>query len=122
MSHTPSLHRRLLPAFAGAMLLLGAMGAAARAESYGNWGTSGKVGGMCLGPHPRGLGIFPEVVGAEPPCSASRVGALNQVLEGASSGDDALEVVSLAGIGALSYNGIRFSVWRKSPRVLLLVS
>jgi hypothetical protein len=66
--------------------------------------------------------ISPEVVGAEPPCPASRVGALNQVLEGASSGDNALEVVSLAGIGALSYNGIRFSVWRKSPRALLLVS
>jgi len=50
------------------------------------------------------------------------VGALNQVLEGASSGDDALEVVSLAGIGALAYNESRFSVWRKSPRALLLVS
>ena len=38
MSHTPSLRRRLLVAFAGAMLLLGAMGAAARAESYGELG------------------------------------------------------------------------------------
>jgi hypothetical protein len=38
MSRTPSLRRRLLVAFAGAMLLLGAMGAAARAESYGEPG------------------------------------------------------------------------------------
>jgi hypothetical protein len=38
MSQTPSLRRRLLPAFAGAMLLLGAMTAAARAESYGELG------------------------------------------------------------------------------------
>jgi hypothetical protein len=32
------------------------------------------------------------------------------------------EVASLADIGELSYNDCRFSVWRKSPRVLLLVS
>ncbi len=38
MSRTPSLRRRLLPAFAGAMLLLGATGAAARGESYGEVG------------------------------------------------------------------------------------
>jgi len=62
------------------------------------------------------------VVGAERPAPRTGVGALNRVLEGASSGDNALEVVSLAGIGVLSYNGIRFSVWRKSPRALLLVS
>jgi DNA-binding beta-propeller fold protein YncE len=41
MSRTPSLRRRLLPAFAGAMLLLGAMGAAARGESYGELGHFG---------------------------------------------------------------------------------
>jgi hypothetical protein len=42
MSRTPSLRRRLLVAFVGAMLLLGAMGAAARAESYGELGHFGK--------------------------------------------------------------------------------
>jgi hypothetical protein len=46
MSGTPSLRRRLLVAFAGAMLLLGAMSVSARAEAMGNWGTSGRVGGM----------------------------------------------------------------------------
>jgi hypothetical protein len=44
MSRTPSLRRRLLVAFAGAMLLLGlgATGAVARGEAMGNWGTSGR--------------------------------------------------------------------------------
>jgi hypothetical protein len=40
--HTPSLRRRLLPALAGAMLLLGATGAAARAEPYGELAHFGK--------------------------------------------------------------------------------
>jgi len=42
--HTPSLRLRLLPAFAGAMLLLGAMSAAARTESYGELGHFGEAG------------------------------------------------------------------------------
>jgi hypothetical protein len=45
MSRTPSLRLRLLVAFAGAMLLFGAMGAAARAESYGELGHFGKGAG-----------------------------------------------------------------------------
>jgi hypothetical protein len=45
MSRTPSLRRRLLPAFAGAALLLGAMGAAARGESYRELGHLGKGSG-----------------------------------------------------------------------------
>ena len=45
MSRTPSLRLRLLPAFAGAMLLLGAMSAAARTESYGELGHFGKGAG-----------------------------------------------------------------------------
>jgi hypothetical protein len=45
VSHTPSLRRRLLVAFAGAMLLLGAISAAvARAESYGELGHFGGAG------------------------------------------------------------------------------
>ena len=67
VSRTPSLRRRLLPAFAGAALLLGAMGAAARGESYGELGHFGAAGTS------QG---FTKVVGAEHPCSASRVGAL----------------------------------------------
>jgi len=50
MSRTPSLRLRLLPAFAGAMLLLGATGAAARAGSYGELGHFGAGGtgpGQC---------------------------------------------------------------------------
>ena len=46
MSRTPSLRRRLLGALAGAMLLLGAMGAAARAESYGELGHFGGEAGI----------------------------------------------------------------------------
>jgi hypothetical protein len=44
MSRTPSLRRRLLVAFAGAMLLLGlgATDAVARGESYGELGHFGK--------------------------------------------------------------------------------
>jgi hypothetical protein len=49
MSHTPSLRLRLLPAFAGVMLLLGAMSAAARAASYGELGHFGKGAGNGLG-------------------------------------------------------------------------
>jgi hypothetical protein len=45
MSRTPSLRRRLLVAFAGAMLLLGAISAAARAESYGELGHFGGEAG-----------------------------------------------------------------------------
>ena len=45
MSRTPSLRLRLLLALAGVMLLLGAMGAAARAESYGELGHFGKGAG-----------------------------------------------------------------------------
>jgi hypothetical protein len=41
MSRTPSLRRRLLVAFAGAMLLLGAVSAVARAEGYGELGHFG---------------------------------------------------------------------------------
>ena len=44
MSRTPSLRLRLLVALAGAILLLGAMSAAARAESYGELGHFGKAG------------------------------------------------------------------------------
>ena len=44
MSRTPSLRRRLLVALAGAALLLGAMGAVARGESYGELGHFGKAG------------------------------------------------------------------------------
>jgi len=44
MSRAPSLRRRLLVAFAGAMLLLGAMSAAARTESYGELGHFGEAG------------------------------------------------------------------------------
>ena len=44
MSRTPSLRRRLLVALAGAMLLLGAISAAARAESYGELGHFGGAG------------------------------------------------------------------------------
>ena len=43
MSRAPSLRRRLLVAFAGAMLL-GAMGAVARGESYGELGHFGGEG------------------------------------------------------------------------------
>ena len=46
MSRTPSLRRRLLVAFAGAMLLLGAMGGVARGESYGELGHFGKGAGI----------------------------------------------------------------------------
>jgi len=42
--HTPSLRRRLLLALAGAMLLLGATGAVARAESYGELAHFGAAG------------------------------------------------------------------------------
>jgi hypothetical protein len=49
MSRTPSLHRRLLVALAGAMLLLGAMSAAARAEGYGELGHFGKGAGIAAG-------------------------------------------------------------------------
>jgi len=42
--HAPSLRRRLLVALAGAMLLLGATSAAARAESYGELGHFGGAG------------------------------------------------------------------------------
>jgi len=42
--HAPSLRRRLLVALAGAMLLLGATSAAARAESYGELGHFGEAG------------------------------------------------------------------------------
>ena len=44
MSRTPSLRLRLLVALAGAILLLGAMSAAARAESYGELGHFGEAG------------------------------------------------------------------------------
>jgi hypothetical protein len=47
MSHTPSLRLRLLLlALAGVMLLLGAMGAAAHAESYGELGHFGGEAGI----------------------------------------------------------------------------
>jgi hypothetical protein len=46
MSRTPSLRRRLLLALAGVALLLGAMSAAARAESYGELGHFGKGAGI----------------------------------------------------------------------------
>jgi hypothetical protein len=49
LSRTPSLRRCLLVAFAGAMLLLGAISAAARGESYGELGHFGKGAGIAPG-------------------------------------------------------------------------
>jgi hypothetical protein len=77
MSQTPSLRRRLLPVLAGAMLLLGATSAAARAESYGELGHFGGVAGTGNGEfqaqpetHDYALGVDPTdnsvYVGDEP--------------------------------------------------------
>jgi hypothetical protein len=81
VSHTPSLRRRLLVALAGAMLLFGAMGAAARAESYGELGhcagelREGYKGCIFdrskIGQHPRGEGVH-KGRGRGASCSASR--------------------------------------------------
>jgi hypothetical protein len=61
----------------------------------------------------------PKAGGRGASCPASEACSPNQV--GRSRACEAFSE-TLAGIGELSYNDGRFSVWRKSPRALLLVS
>jgi len=84
MSRAPSLRRRLLSALAGAMLLLGPTGAAARGEAMGNRGTSlGNFGrdrrDVFLGRILAGEGVH-KVVGAERP--APRTGRITRTRVG----------------------------------------